>query len=463
MPVQRPHPELGDDPSVDSLLRAVAALPSPPPSGEERAAWLHETYGERFREAVRGRYELSALLGAGGMGIVYAARNHRTDREVAIKFLVPSAVALPAAGERVARFAREARAAGRIRHPNVVDVYDIETEAELPHLIMERLYGESLRSVLMRGPLPVDETLALLRPAMDGVAEAHRMGVIHRDLKPDNIFIAQLGTGPKVVKVLDFGVSRIFARDEHASTTTLTDAGHMIGTPAYMPLEQLRGDPNVDARIDVYALGVILYEALSGARPYEANHPSDLLIRMATEEPVPLRARAPSVPPALARVVMQALARDPAARPPDVARFAAALDDALVAPPARRRRTFPWLMLVMLVMLAIVAVAVYARPMLAPSHAHAPVQEAPGPDAPARAEAVWAPAPPREAAPLPMQVAPQTTRPEAGTPEVLAPRRRARTKRRDEPTSTVEGPAVSPAGEEAPAPPRVLELRPGDF
>lgn len=341
------------DGSVDSVLRAVARVP---PVAEALEPWgvrriattetldapqvargadaqqtsseLEPARAPRVGDIVGGRYELTELLGSGGMGAVFAARHRGTGREVAVKVLLPAELGRRWKYERRERFVREAKAAGRVRHPNVVDVYDVDGDADPPHIIMERLHGESLWQRMSRGPMPVDDVLSLILAAARGVAEAHRQGVIHRDLKPDNIFLTKVpGSTEPVPKVLDFGVSRILTRDESEDRpTTLTRTGHVVGTPSYMPLEQLRGESDVGARADVYSLGVILYEALCGHRPYGARNDHDLVIRMMTEAPIPLSERAQQVEPSLSAIVMKALAREPERRFESIVAFTEALE-----------------------------------------------------------------------------------------------------------------------------------------
>jgi serine/threonine-protein kinase len=279
-------------------------------------------------DVVGGRYELTEVLGTGGMGAVFAATHQGTGREVAIKVLLPSDRGHRSKRDRLARFVREAKAAGRIRHPNVVDVYDVEGDADPPYIVMERLHGHSLWQRVKSGPMEPEEAVRVLLAAMRGVSEAQRQGVIHRDLKPDNIFLATVpDANEPIPKVLDFGVSRIISREENeARPTTLTRSGYILGTPSYMPLEQLRGQADIDARADVYALGVILYEALCAKRPYEAHNDHELVIRMATEPPIPLRTKAPNVDAALSSIVMKALAREATDRHQDVDSFAQALE-----------------------------------------------------------------------------------------------------------------------------------------
>ena len=318
--------------SVDSFMRALARLPTAPAERRQLAEALYQSHVDHFAEATRGRYALEALLGTGGMGVVYAATNTRTQRPVAIKFLHPRPFE-PAhvQRERALRFQREASAAGRIRHPNVVAIYDVEPDVPTPYLVMERLEGESLRQRMNRAPLSTIEAVSILTEAMRGVVEAHEHGVIHRDLKPDNIFLAEARGGQALlVKVLDFGVSRLLTTDGAARPSTLTGIGHRLGTPAYMPIEQLRGDADCDARVDVYALGVTLYEAISGQRPaaqvdrYIAGEHRAALPGSA--DPLPLSALRSDVDHELSAIVTQAIRQDRSGRFSDVRSFALALE-----------------------------------------------------------------------------------------------------------------------------------------
>jgi serine/threonine-protein kinase len=354
----RDEPEGPEDASpFGALLRKVAQTPHVPAelldTLQVRAGSLSSDRLGNARalpsagDVIDERYRIQAELGRGGMGVVFAARNLRTARDVALKWMLPRGLARSAAerSEVTQRFEREARAVGRIDHPNVVRVFDVGGDPDSPYLVMELLSGESLRARLSRGPLGWDEALALLLPALSGVAAAHHAGVVHRDLKPDNIFVCKDG-----VKVLDFGVSRMRGDEDH---TTLTRTGAMLGTPAYMPLEQLRGSRDVDERTDVYALGVILYEALSGRLPYTAQTAADQAVQLATRRPTALGELVPALKGPRADSVMRALALEPSQRYANVEAFERALTAAGVT---RRQPRTRWLLLVMgLVCLAAVA------------------------------------------------------------------------------------------------------------
>jgi len=256
------------------------------------------------------RYRITALLGEGGMGAVYAAEHIALGRRVAIKRMHPEL----AEDERsVARFQREARTAAATGHENVVDVLDLGfAEDGAPYLVMEYLRGESLAKALKRqGRLPVKEACYVLGQVLGALSAVHRKGIVHRDLKPDNIFLTRRSGRSDYVKVLDFGVSKIRGESEVSS---LTRTGVMLGTPHYMSAEQARGQRNLDYRVDIYAAGVILYECLSGFLPFEGNNYHALLQAILSHQPRPLSQRAPHIPQGLERIVHRAMAAKPADR-----------------------------------------------------------------------------------------------------------------------------------------------------
>lgn len=257
---------------------------------------------------VGGKYRVERAIGAGGMGAVFRATSEVTGKAVALKWLRANAATDSIATKR---FVREAQAAARIRHPNVVDVYDVEQEGETAFLVLELLEGETLRSVLRRRPvLGIEECLTLLVPAMRGVAAAHAQGVVHRDIKPDNLFLTRDPDDANriIPKVLDFGISKV-AADTPLVEGTLTATGATLGTPHYMSLEQLQG-LEVDARSDVYAFGVVLYECLTGKRPFDSENFSAIVVKAATETPVDPMTLRPEIPAGLRDVVLKAMARN---------------------------------------------------------------------------------------------------------------------------------------------------------
>lgn len=272
----------------------------------------------RVGELLAGKYRLDALLGSGGVGDVYRAQNTLMGRTVAIKLLKPEHVT----DENVVnRFLREARAANLARHPNVVDVLDVGRDDQgLPFIVQEFLEGHDLGKKLESagGPLPVIEVLDLMIPVAQAVGLAHARGVVHRDLKPENVFLARVG-GDTVPKLLDFGIS--FIRPQPGDVR-MTKTGMTVGTPAYMSPEQLEGTAGVDMRTDVWALGVILYEALSGRLPFEGETSALMFAQIAWVDPSPLRKVAPHVPAALEQVVSRCLQRKLANRYPSAGELA---------------------------------------------------------------------------------------------------------------------------------------------
>jgi eukaryotic-like serine/threonine-protein kinase len=262
-------------------------------------------------DLVDAKYRIDRLLAQGGMGAVYAATHVVSGKRVALKWMLPTVSQLPDATER---FVREARATARIDHPNVVDIYDVGSDGASVYLVMELLQGETLHQRLARSPLSATQAISLLMPALRGVAAAHAHGVIHRDLKPDNIFLCQGPHGePREPKVVDFGISKI-AKSDQARDHGLTQSGVVMGTPYYMSPEQVRGAKELDERGDVYAFGVILYEMLAGQRPFQAETYNQLILKIATEDPVPVLRQNPTLDPRLAAVVERAMARAPEAR-----------------------------------------------------------------------------------------------------------------------------------------------------
>jgi serine/threonine-protein kinase len=270
------------------------------------------------------RYRIESLLGKGGMGAVFAAVNQATGRAVAIKWMLPGAAR---SKEALARFLAEARATAKIEHPNVIQILDVGQDGDAPFLVMERLRGESLAQRLERaGRMAPDEALRVLIPACKGLAEAHSEGIIHRDIKPDNIFLCQGKDGsPRPPKVLDFGISKLFDQEGDGGAP-MTQTGIAMGTPWYMSPEQLNAPSKPDARFDVYAMGVVLYECLTGRPPYDAEGLFELVQQIATGNPTPIRAIAPEVPPDLEAVAMRAMAADREARYPTMKDFVVELE-----------------------------------------------------------------------------------------------------------------------------------------
>jgi len=295
-------------------------------------------------DVLAAKYRIEALLGTGGMGDVYRATNMHVNREVAIKLLH---LKHAADASLLERFLREARVANVVRHPNVVDVLDIDKDVDgSPFIVQELLYGEDLATyVRAHGRLTLDEIRTLIVPIIEAVAEAHAQGVIHRDIKPANIFLANQhvtlesppssgrrapSSGVRVVpKLLDFGISKLRSADTRA-----TDVGVLLGTPAYMAPEILKGVRDADARTDVWALGVMLFELLAGRRPFVGAGASIFIVIATTDAP-PLAQVAPDVARDVAEVVDRCLRRDVTERFASAAELATALSAALPAASAR--------------------------------------------------------------------------------------------------------------------------------
>ncbi len=248
------------------------------------------------------------------MGVVWAATHLVTRKPVALKALRP---AYANDKQVIQRFLREARAACAVRHPNVVEIHDVlELDDGVPVMVMDLLEGESLGQRLLRDPrIPLPELATLLLPVVSAVGTAHTLGIVHRDLKPDNIFLSHTPTGIDV-KVLDFGIAKLTATDgEAASTAGLTGTGAMLGTPYYMAPEQIYGEKDVDNRVDVWAIGVILYECLAGVRPTQAESIGQIL-RIVTRDGIkPLRSHCPDLPPEILELVDAMLTADRSKRP----------------------------------------------------------------------------------------------------------------------------------------------------
>jgi serine/threonine-protein kinase len=304
-------------------------------------------------EILGGKYRIERTLGAGGMGVVVAAFHVHLREKVAIKVLRPDASARPAS---IARFVREARTTMKLRSDHIVRVFDVDMiHGALPYIVMEFLDGQDLARILeAEGPLPVGRAIEYLLQGCEGIAEAHALGVIHRDLKPANMFVAQGKDGAACVKLLDFGVSKASFLEldvgeetkpssERPIVTTpparpvpaeITHTNAQLGSPRYMSPEQIRSARSVDVRTDVWALGTILYEAISGAPAFRGRTADDLTRAILEDDPPPLARERQGVPAGLDAIVRRCLAKDARDRYPDVAALAAAL--APFAPSAAR-------------------------------------------------------------------------------------------------------------------------------
>jgi eukaryotic-like serine/threonine-protein kinase len=279
----------------------------------------------RIGIVLQDKYRIARLIGEGGMGRVYEARHRTTTRRVAVKFLSLRYEANP---RMLQRFEREARAAGGLEHPNIAAVLDFgQTPEGVYYLVLEYLEGENCHKLLVsKGTLPVPRALSIVNQVCEGLSLAHEAGVVHRDLKPANLFIcARRGsTNEELVKVLDFGIAK-FQDGEPGFDDTPSSA--TLGTPRYMSPEQARGSKNVDPRSDIYALGAILYELLSGRKAQAGDSPLEIIFNILHTPPEPLRSLRPELPPALVAVIERAMAPRPEDRFQSVLELKAALEE----------------------------------------------------------------------------------------------------------------------------------------
>jgi serine/threonine-protein kinase len=273
-------------------------------------------------------YDIDQELGRGGMGIVYCAKDRRLKRTVAIKILPPE---LAFRSDIRSRFLREAETAAQLSHPHIVPIYSVDEMENLVFFVMAYVNGNNIAKELHeRGRLGVPETRHIIREVADALSYAHGRGVVHRDIKPDNILLDR-ESGRAMVT--DFGIAR--AVSENTDSSRLTATGMAIGTPTYMSPEQAAGEREIDGRSDLYALGVVAYQMLSGAPPFAASSTPAMLVKHLTERPAPLRSKRSDVPEELERIVMVLLEKDPANRLPSAGALVAALDGAPVAAPPR--------------------------------------------------------------------------------------------------------------------------------
>jgi serine/threonine-protein kinase len=275
-------------------------------------------------EVIAERYELAEVLGRGGMGEVRRAHDRRLARDVAVKVLSGAAAA---SHESITRFEYEARAAAALVHPNVVRVYDFGEDGDRVYLVMELLSGRTLADEIARGPLAPERLVAVASEVLAGLGAAHERNIVHRDIKPGNVLFDEHGQA----KLGDFGVAT--SGGQH-----LTQTGLVVGTPAYVAPERLEGT-TATPRSDVYAFGVVCYEALSGVKPFTGDTPLATALAIERAQVVDLAQRCPDVPRPLCDVVMRAMHRDPAARYATAAEFASALRAALTGDAERTMET----------------------------------------------------------------------------------------------------------------------------
>jgi len=289
--------------------------PSPPDTDSELSA--------RLARVLAPGYDLDREIGRGGMAIVYRARDPRLKRGVAVKLLPPD---LAFRTDIRSRFLREAETAARLSHPNIVPIYTVDEREGLVYFVMALVEGESLGDRVKRaGPLPIEDARAILSEVADALAYAHAQGVVHRDIKPDNIL---LDANSGRAMVTDFGIARA-ARDGDAR---LTATGAAIGTPAYMSPEQCAGDREIDGRSDLYSLGAVAYHMLAGAPPFTGGSTPSIMMKQVMEAPVALHERRPDVPRDLEQIVMRLLQKDPAQRFTNGAALIAAIDGRPLTP-----------------------------------------------------------------------------------------------------------------------------------
>ncbi len=274
---------------------------------------------DQLQQALGDAYLLERELGGGGMSRVFVALERSLDRKVVVKVLLPEL----AAGVNVERFRREIQLAARLQHPHIVPLLSAGEAEGLPYFVMPFVTGESLRARVAReGEFPIAQTVHILRDVVSALAYAHEHGVIHRDVKPDNVLLSG-----GVAVVTDFGVAKAVSASSGAGGASgLTSLGVALGTPAYMAPEQATASPNTDHRADIYALGIMAYEMLTGAPPFIGRSTQQVLAAQVVEEPEPVERRRPAVPPILAGLVMDCLAKRPADRPQSAAAVMHVLD-----------------------------------------------------------------------------------------------------------------------------------------
>ena len=278
---------------------------------------------------IASRYRLLRVVGVGGHGAVYEAKHELTGRRFAVKLLLNDPREIRGLAERLVR---EAKATSRVLHPNVVEVIDVgvDADSERLYLIEEFLEGDDLRARMReRRRMTTQEVRAVIGPVLDGLGAAHAQGVVHRDLKPGNVMLARVAGGAEVPKLIDFGISKIERGDAaDDASAPLTRDGMLLGTPDYMAPEQARGAQSVDARADLWSMGVLLYEMFAGVRPFRGVGPAAVIVAVAMEAPLPLATLRPDLPAAWIDLVHRCLAKSVDERMPTAHALRAAIDAA---------------------------------------------------------------------------------------------------------------------------------------
>jgi serine/threonine protein kinase len=310
-----------------SSPRSQRVSQPPPPFADPSSSASGSELKGHIERVLSAHYELDCEIGRGGMGVVYLAKDKRLKRQVAIKVLPPE-LAFQSAIKT--RFLREAETAAQLSHPNIVPIYTVDEAQGLVFFVMAYISGDNLGKRLHdRGVLPVDEVRRITREVADALAYAHERGVVHRDIKPDNILL-DAATGRTMVT--DFGIARAVS---DMDSGRLTATGMAIGTPAYMSPEQAAGDREIDGRSDLYALGVVTYQMLVGEPPFVASSTPAMLVKHISERPLPVSQRRADIPQDLSRAVMMCLEKDPVMRFPTAGALVTALDTGYV--PEQRR------------------------------------------------------------------------------------------------------------------------------
>lgn len=269
-------------------------------------------------QQIAGRYAIRGFIARGGMGVIYDAIDERLQRPVAIKVLAPEAINDPVAA---GRFQTEVRLLGTLAHPRIVTIFDAGTTSDgSPFLVMEKLNGEPLSSRIRReGPLNIQSAVEIAAQILDALVATHARAILHRDLKPENVFLERTHDRTISVRLLDFGLARktITVIESQSADSTFTRPGRVVGTPAYMAFEQAMGNRDLDGRTDLYALGVILFECITGRLPWNAKDPMGIAVEMHSREPTLLRALRAETPPWLEHLVRLLMAKEREQRPQD--------------------------------------------------------------------------------------------------------------------------------------------------